>query len=455
MAKKPEWLSDEDWAVFKREHNLTDDDEVGGGDGKVVQFDKTRKRKKPPPTPPPGGWPAWLPLLRRDDRGRVIADLANVLIALRNEQGYADAFAFDEMAQAINVTHAPPIVVWAEAGKKPPRLFDPEDITRTQDWLQQMGILRVGPETVRHAIELRAKAHAFHPLRDWLNGLEHDGDPKIGSWLHVCLGAPDDEYHRQIGAMFLIAMVARIFEPGCKADYMLILEGFQGEEKSKFCRVLAGGDAYFSEHLPRIDGDQVRLSTHLRGLWLVEVAELSAMLKSDPEGTKHFISRQIEKYLPKYGRGEVVEPRQCLFVGTTNDDDYIRDATGGRRYWPVVITKIDIEALAAMRDQLFAEAVDAYRSGKPWWPDREFEKAVITPIQDDRQFEDALSDRVHEIIEPLSSITLAQLGAQLGFDNTKFDMMAQKRIGAILKRAKWKKGQKHGGGKIWRKAEET
>jgi predicted P-loop ATPase len=316
-----------------------------------------------------------------------------------------------------------------------------------------LGLPRVGRETVRQAVEMIAVERSFHPLRDRLNGLEHDGEPRIGSWLHRCFGTPDDEYHRQIGAMFLIAMVARIFEPGCKSDYMLVLEGPQGDEKSKFCAALAGGDAFFSEHLPRIDGDQVRLSMHLRGKWLIEVGELAAMLKSDPEGTKHFISRRIEQYTPKYGHDEIKEPRQCLFIGTTNDDDYIRDATGGRRFWPVVVVKIDLEALLSTREQLFAEAVDAYRSGKPWWPDREFEKAVITPAQDDRQFEDALADRVREIIESLSSITMAQLGAQLGFDNTKFDMSAQKRVATILKQEKWRKVRAWGHGKVWRKPE--
>lgn len=100
---------------------------------------------------------------------------------------------------------------------------------------------------------------------------------------------------------------------------------------------------------------------HLRGKWLIEVAELAAMLKGDPEGVKHFVSRQEEKYTPKYGRGEVIEPRQCLFIGTTNDDDYIKDPTGGRRYWPVKCTTIDVEGLAAVREQLFAEAVARFK----------------------------------------------------------------------------------------------
>jgi predicted P-loop ATPase len=457
MAKKPEWLSDEDWAVFKREHNLTDDDDGPPGAAavsNVTPFPKGRKRKPPPP-PPPGGWPPWHPLLRRDDRGRVIPDLRNVLIALRGEQSIAYGIAFDEMLQRALVTRIWPHAAGAQPIRAVPHEIGDDDLTRLQEWLQAMAIPRVGRETVSQAVEAVAREHCFHPVRDWLRSLEWDGVPRLGSWLHVCLGTPDDEYHRQIGSLFVIAMAARIFEPGCKCDYMLVLEGPQGEEKSKFCRALAGSDAFFSEHLPRIHGDQVRLSMHLRGHWLIEVAELAAMLKGDPEGTKDFISRRIEKYTPKYGRGEVTEPRQCLFIGTTNEDDYIRDVTGGRRYWPVRVIKIDLAALEAIRDELFAEAVAAYDEGKPWWPDRQFEKETIIPIQDDRQFEDALAEQVFEKLEGLTEITLGALGIQLGFDNTKFDMAAQKRVASILRKAGWRKSKRNDRGNKWLRPEKT
>jgi predicted P-loop ATPase len=246
-------------------------------------------------------------------------------------------------------------------------------------------------------------------------------------------------------------MVAHVYQPFCQADYMLVLEDDQGILKSTACRALAG--EWFSDSQPRIDGDQVRLAMHLRGKWLIEVAELAAMLKGDPEGVKHFISRQVEKYTPKYGRGEVIEPRQCLFIGTTNEDDYIRDVTGGRRYWPVKCNAIDVDGLAHAREQPFAEAVARFRRGERWWPTADDEAKFFKPQQESRQFDDALAERVHEIIDPLSEITLADLGGRLGFDNARFDMSAQKRVAAILKRAKWRKGNTHGGGKIWRKPE--
>jgi predicted P-loop ATPase len=417
-----------------------------------VDFKKPRRKRTPPP-PPPGGWASWWDKLRRDN-GRVIPDLANVLIALREDQALVFAMAFNEMRQRSIAMTEWPLAARALPGEKPPHEIGDDDITRLQEWLQHMGLPRIGREIVAQAVEAFARERRVHPIRDWLNALESDGGDLRQNWLSVCLGVPDDPYHRAIGKMFLTSMVARIFEPGCKCDYMIVLEGPQGEEKSRFCRALAGGDEYFSEHLPRIDSDAIRLSMHLRGKWLIEVSELSAFLKADPEAMKHFVSQQNEQYTPKYGRSEVREPRQCVFIGTTNEDEYIRDVTGGRRYWPIKVRFVNVDRLERMRAQLFAETVLAYRANEAWWPQREFEKEWITPVQDARQWEDALTDRVAELVSPLHSITLAQLGQSLGFDNTRFDILAQKRVAAILRKAGWRKGFDSGGRKMWRRPED-
>jgi predicted P-loop ATPase len=286
--------------------------------------------KKPPSPPPPGERPPWFDALRRDERGRVFPDLRNVLIALRAELRTRDAFHFDEMAQDPLVVSPPPLAPGAKPSPPPPHSLADDDVTRLQEWLQHVGMPRIGREIVGQAIEAMAREHRFHPLRDELDRLADgwDGAPRLATWLHVCLGTPNDEYHRLAGTMFLISMVARIYEPGCKADYMLVLEGDQGVLKSTVCRVLAG-EAYFSDSLPSIDGDQVRLSMHPKGKWLVEVAELASVLRADPEGVKQYLSKQVEKYTPKYGRREVEEPRQCVHIGTTNEDDWIREVGAG------------------------------------------------------------------------------------------------------------------------------
>jgi predicted P-loop ATPase len=410
--------------------------------------------KRPGPTLVP--LPSWRSLLRM--RGpNVIADFRNVMIVLRNEPGFAVSFAFDEMQQAVIVRAPPPICGDAEPGAACPRFADEEDVSRLQEWMQ-MVMPKVGRETIHWALEEFARENPVHPLRSWLRSRELTvRQPVLDNWLCPALGAPNDAYHREVGRRFIIAMVARVMEPGCQCDYMLVLEGPQGRLKSQFCRMLAGSE-YFSDHVPDLRGDQVRMSMHFRGKWLVEFSDLAAFRGAEVELLKATITRREEIYTPKYGRKERREPRQCLFIGTTNVDDWIKDETGGRRFWPVKVVDVDLGWLAEFRDQLFAEAVEAYDAGEPWWPDPNFERRVIAPQQEKRQAFDNWTDRVLEVAHSLPVVTIALIwnglgSIQHGGDLTKLDMMASKRIAAILKKAGYVKGYHDHGRIVWRKPE--
>jgi predicted P-loop ATPase len=332
--------------------------------------------------------------------------LGNAMIALRNDLAVRDTLAYDEMLRAPLLLHE--IGVPIGGNVEEPRPLTDKDVTAFQEWMQKAGLKSIRHGDVRNAVESYAREHAFHPVLDHLDEIAWDETPRLNGWLTSYLGAEATPYTQAIGAMFLISMVARIFEPGCKADHMLVLEGPQGELKSSACAILA--DPWFSDSLPEITSGK-DVSMHLRGKWLIEVAEMHAMNKAEASLLKSFISRTTERYRPSYGRLEVIEPRQCVFIGTTNKNAYLRDETGGRRFWPVKCGRIDIERLEQDRDQLFAEAVVRYRKGEAWWPDKAFEHEVIAPQQAARYEADAWEEAVREWLDAttLTRVTLIQV----------------------------------------------
>ncbi len=335
-------------------------------------------------------------------------------------------FGYDEMRCA---------VVLMEENKRP--LTD-VDVLNVQEWAQNAGLQRISKETVHDGVTSQAHANSFHPVKDYLDGLNWDGAQRLDTWLSRYLGAEPSDYASAIGRMFLTSMVARVYRPGCKVDYMLVFEGEQGDEKSTACRVLAGVD-YFSDNLPPLEHKDS--SQHLRGKWLIEIAEMHRFDKAETALLKSFITRQEERYRPSYGRNEVFEPRQCCFIGTTNKNIYLRDETGGRRFWPVKISVIDIEGLKRDRDQLFAEAVHLYRNGSRWWPDRDFEEDHIKPEQDARFEEDAWEEPIGEFLKgimPDMRIKIHELARDaLQLEKARIGTTETRRIVAILTKLKW------------------
>jgi predicted P-loop ATPase len=406
---------------------------------------------KPKRKRPTRALPDWASRCIFDDYGRIIPNLANVLIALRALPEVRDAFAYDAMSCCAILRQAMPVAPNGESASSAPlpRAVRDEDVSQLQEWLQHQGMPKIGKDQVHQAVDQRAMECAFHPVRDYLDGLRWDKTPRLDDWLSTYLGAAKDAYTARIGRMFIIGMVARIFKPGCQNDYMIVLEGEQGIRKSSACRILAG--EWFSDGLKTI-GDK-DASQHLRGKWLIEIGELSAFGKADTEALKHFLTQTIERYRPSYGRKEVIEPRQCCFIGTTNRRAYLKDETGGRRFWPVILGRIDLDALARDRDQLFAEAVFAYRAGGKWWPDGAFEREHIKPQQAERYEVDAWEDaiRKHLAENETSSATVSEIAHNaLGFDaECKIGTEAQRRIIKVLTRMEWTRGQRVARGQLY------
>lgn len=392
---------------------------------------KPRRARRRAPAP-------WLADMLADERGRALPILANIMIALRSAPELADAFSYDEMLRAPILSRELPIAPGAEpavAGPLPRPVRD-TDVSQLQEWLQHKGLSKIGREITHQAVDQRAQERAFHPIRDYLGSLAWDGEPRVDRWLSCYLGADPSPYLAGIGRMFLLAMVARVLDSGCKADYMLVLEGEQGAGKSQACGVLAG--QWFSDSLPDIMRDK-EAAQHIRGKWLIEIAELSATSRAEAEALKAFISRPVERYRPSYGRKEVIEPRQCVFIGTTNKSAYLRDETGARRFWPVKVGRIDIDALRHDRDQLFAEAVRGYRADEKWWPDDSFEREHIKPAQDDRYEADPWEDAIAEYVAGLSRVRVTDVASQaLSIERAKIGTAEQRRIAAVLVKMGWR-----------------
>jgi len=320
-----------------------------------------------------GGAPGWRALLILNKDGTPKPLLANAITALRHAPQWQGVLAFNEFSELIEAVKPPP---WrsGRAG-----VWSDDHDRRTADWLQHQG-LYVSAEVAGQAVQTAAMETRFHPVRDYLNRLSWDGIGRLDDWLTLYWGVEPSEYARAVGARWLISAVARIYRPGVKADQCLILEGPQGSKKSTALRVLT--EPWFTDEISDLGTKDASLQT--RGVWLIEMSELDAMRRSDLAKVKAFISRSTDRFRPPYGKRLIESPRQCVFAATTNQDTYLQDETGGRRFWPVRCGTIHIDQLKRDRDQLWAEAVERFNHGAVWWLDSLELNAAAAEQQADR-----------------------------------------------------------------------
>lgn len=293
-------------------------------------------------------------------RGNLRPTVGDVLDRLAADPLMRDGIRLNAMTSETMLMDRPP---WDIAGEIYPRSWRDSDDIELQVYFEGAGLTVRSTNMIRDAVLTHARRNSFHPVRDYLAGLVWDGEPRLERMLLDHFGVPINPYTQAVSAAFVISAVARIFEPGCKVDHMLVLEGRQGIGKSRALRVLSGG--HIVEDLS--DFHSKASVEALEGAWFVEVCELSGMSKSETEAVKSFLTRTYDKYRRPYARHAVTVARQCVFAGTTNETEYLRDRTGNRRFWPVRCEQINVERLAANRDQLFAEAVARYQEGEPWY----------------------------------------------------------------------------------------
>lgn len=308
--------------------------------------------------------------------------------------------------------------------------------------------------TLEEAVRMVAYRHRFHPVRQYLEGLKWDRQPRLATWLRRAVLEEDEwddrsalqRYLARAGTWFLQGMVARVMEPGVKFDYMLILEGAQGLRKSTLLATLAG-EFFADTGLVLGEKDSYQ---QLQGRWLYEFPELDAFSKADVTKIKAFIASVSDYFRASFDKRARDYPRQLVFGGSTNEDHYLTDPTGNRRFWPVRVTRpIDIEWVIENRDQLFAEAVERVRQGKRMYPTPDEERELFAPQQQARAVENAIETAISHYLNEkeegllLDKTTLVALLGKIGIGVEKLGpgRFHEKQAAAALRRLGWVEGR--------------
>ena len=337
----------------------------------------------------------WENKLKLTDKGVIAQTIGNVVTILRHDPNLKDRIALNEMDHNIVVRSSLP---WREV-KGSSQWIDADDAA-LRFYLERVYGIN-SKDRIFDGVNVVATENKFHPVREYLEATDWDGVLRVDSLLIDYLGAEDTPYTRAVTRKSLVAAVARIFNPGCKFDYMLTLRGRQGLGKSAIIAKL-GGD-WYSDSFTTIQGKEAY--EQVLGVWIMEVGELAGMKKAEAESIKLFISKQADRFRPAYGRRLQEFARQCIFIGTTNESQFLRDTTGNRRFWVVDTPNTPEKDLWAELTpetvaQVWAEAVELYRKGEKLYLTRELEK-VAREVQETYEEENPRAGIVLDYLERL------------------------------------------------------
>jgi predicted P-loop ATPase len=410
---------------------------------------------------------SWSGQLALNDQGNPTVTDANMHLFFKHHPAWKDVFGFNERLNLPVYLRSPPLSEPTPTGN----IKMSREKTLITLWFQSKAKMagKIGEKDLQSAVLSAAHGQSFDPLVSLLTDLRGtwDGTPRLEQVLQRVAGTPDTEWVRTIFPLWMKSLVARILDPGCKVDTMLILEGFQGHKKSTFFSSLFPDSLYFSDSMSKAKHDVEIIRLVHSGPAIFELGELSGLRKQEVEDVKAFLSTQEDDLRPLYESPRKAK-RRCVFVGTTNRDDYLRDETGGRRFWPVRVTKVvNIGIVMAEREQWFAEALHRLDSGEIWWLEDGRANKLAQDEQDARYEEDIwdqpvegwLADRVVTYGEEPSTAT-AQMAAEMNRQKAgdyvttvqvalyalKIELKNAKntegtRINKIMRRLKWVPGR--------------
>lgn len=339
----------------------------------------------------------WKAELEYTKSGKLLCNIANIILILENDPALAGHIVHDLFTGMDSAKDGLP---W---NKNANQWTDTDD-ANLRVWLEKHYDI-TGKEKIADALTAVLTRHSYHPIRDYLNGLTWDGVPRLDRIIIDYMGAEDSELNRAMSRKHFVAAVARVFNPGCKYDYCLIMSGAEGIGKSTLLRVMGG--KWFNDSITTLEGKEGM--EQLRRAWVVELGELSSIKRSDVEQVKAHLSKQVDIYRAAYARRVLEHPRQCVFCGTTNEALFLKGDTGNRRFWVIpVVAELRkyrdwSEAIRRDRDQLWAEAVHYYKQGEPLYLSEELEAQAKQRQQD---FNDDNDDPIVAMLDKYLSTLL-------------------------------------------------
>lgn len=401
----------------------------------------------------------WEGKLTCDGDGKPIkSSLKNNILYLSYHDRYKNVFRYNEFSHQVYVCQCPP---WCDDARFEVHRLCENDITECAAALEDIGLT---PEIsrVHRAIAVAAHHGRFHPAREYFDGLEWDGVKRLDTWLVKYMGATEDDpaYLAFIGTKWLTAAVKRIYEPGCKFDHILVIDGSQGLGKSTALKEVAtfGDDieeAYFTDSITIADIQNKDTIQKIQGSIIIELAELAGFSKKDDEEIKRWITLQADDTRLPYDRTLTKFKRQFVLSATTNSNDYLKDATGNRRYWPFTSLDIDLKGLRDVKKQLWAEAVHNYKNKMYVGPTPE-EMKLAEIAQNRRLSVDPWDDDVMKILSDygmkklLDGFKIEDLMRDMGFGLKDRDMRARRRVSNILQQNGYKNAVRRVNGKSQR-----
>ena len=362
----------------------------------------------------------------------------NAGLFVRHHEKLEGVFIYNEFADQIMVAKCPP---WENSQAFKPRSINDSDFHELTSFLELLQI-EVSKDTAGDCAISVARKNTVNPPRNYFDSLKWDGTHRLNNWLAYYLGAENqpEDYLAHVGSKWLIGAVKRVYEPGCKFETVLVLEGEQGIGKSMLLQNLAtfNGEKYFLDSAGDLHNKDTIMA--MQGKIIVELAELASFKKAENEEIKAFISRETDEYRPPYGRVVVQRGRYFVLAASTNEvkDGYLTDDTGGRRYWPVKCgKKVDNDSITADKEQLWAEAVYRYKQGeRVWLTNEEVDSALVE--QASRRIEDPWQDEVERLIGSEVQVTTDWLLKKMDVPKAQWSSHSKRRLKGCLEKAKWK-----------------